>query len=245
MSGHSSTRYRYYFRQQGGYTIIEIMVAMVISLILLLGVIEIFMGSRTSYTLQNGVARLQENARYALDIMSRNIGMAGYNASESIVSANTLDNESENTSLGFTQALNTASDVIEITYESSTDCLGNATGGTATDRYYIAGTTLMCLGNGNVTAGPLADGIENMQFLYGEDTDADKVANIYVSADNVSTWTNIVSVRIALLASTVDNINVLDNNLYRLLNAPQLGPFNDNLVRRVFTRTILLRNFTP
>jgi type IV pilus assembly protein PilW len=245
MNGLTSPQRRHYLRQQSGYTIIEIMVALVISLILLMGVIEIFMSSRTSYALQSGVARLQENGRYALDIMSRNIGMAGYNAPQGIVSANTLDNESENTGLGFTQALGTASDVIEITYESTTDCLGNASGGTATDRYYVDGTTLMCLGNGNVNAGPLADGIENMQILYGEDTDADKVANQYVSADNVTAWTNIVSVRIALLVSTVDDINILNTNVYRLLNAPQLGPINDELVRRVYARTILLRNFTP
>lgn len=245
MNGHTSSRHRQHCRYQAGYTIIEILVALVLSLILLLGVIEIFMASRTSYTLQSGVARLQENGRYALDIMSRNIGMAGYNAPQGIVSANTLDNESENAGLGLTQALSTASDVIEISYESTTDCLGNSSGGTATDRYYIDGTTLMCLGNGNVNAEPLADGIESMQILYGEDTDADKVANLYVSAGNVTAWTNVVSVRIALLVSTVDNTNILDNNIYRLLNAPAMGPFNDALVRRVYTRTILLRNFTP
>ena len=64
-------------RPQHGYTIVEILVALTISLILLLGVVHIFQGSRTSYDTQTGVARLQENARFALDVMARSISMAG------------------------------------------------------------------------------------------------------------------------------------------------------------------------
>ena len=235
-------------RAQRGLSLIELMVAITISLILMAGVGQIYIGTKASYNLQNGLGRLQENARYALDILAHNIGQAGYTTSalglDSFNSAESKENESENATMGFTQASGTASDTIEINYASATDCLGNATGGTATDRYYIAGSTLMCLGNGSATAGALADGIDNMQVLYGEDTDGNDVADVFVSADNVTDWAEIKSVRIALLASTADNMGTAatDNNTHVLLNTPVIGPLNDNMLRRVFTTTILVRN---
>ena len=233
---------------QKGLSLIELMVAITISLILMAGVGQIYIGTKASYHLQNGLGRLQENSRYALDILAHNIGQAGYTTSaaglDSFNSAESKENESENATLGFTQANGTASDTVEINYESGTDCLGNATGGTATDRYYINGTSLMCLGNGSVAAGALAEGIDNMQILYGEDTDSDDTPNIFVSADNVADWATIKSVRIALLASTVDDMGTTasDNNTHILLNTPAIGPLNDSKLRRVFTRTILIRN---
>ena len=238
----------YTHHQQRGFSLVELMVALTISLILMAGVGQIFMSTKSSYNLQNGLGRLQENARFALDILSQNIGQAGYTTDldgiDAFNSANTLENQSANAGLGFTQATNRASDIIEINYVSTTDCLGNATGGTATDRYYINGNTLMCLGNGSVTAGILAEGIENMQFLYGEDTDADDVANIYVNAGNVTTWANVKSVRVALLVSTTENMGTssTDSNIHVLLNTPPIGPLNDNAMRRVFGMTIPLRN---
>lgn len=234
-------------RHQQGLTLVEIMIAITISLLLLAGVMQIFLGSKSSYNLQNGLGRLQENGRYAMDILDRNIGMAGLSSNpnspiDPIVQANTADNASPNTDLGFSVANGQASDIIEIEYFSATDCLGNATGGNAIDRYYIDGTDLMCLGNGSNTPQVLAEGVENMQILYGEDLSGDFMADKYVSAGNVTTWANIVSVRIALLVNTVESVGGEDTGVYALLNAPPIGPLEDNLARRVFTRTILLRN---
>lgn len=239
---------------QRGLTLVEIMVALTISLLLLAGVMQVFLSNKASHNLQSGLGRLQENARAAMDILSLNISMAGYTtgttAINKINTANTLDNTTANATLGFTVANGKASDIIEINYQSATDCLGQATGGTATDRYYLNGTNLMCLGNGSATPGIIAEGIENMQILYGEDSDGDKIANRYINAGNINTAVDangilivpIVSVRIALLASTVENSSGNDTASYALLNTPLLGPFNDTLLRKVFTRTIILRN---
>lgn len=234
--------------QQQGFSLVELMVALTISLVLMAGVGQIYISTKASYNLQNGLGRLQENARSALDILSHNIGQAGYTSDldglDSFNSANTQENLSENVALGYTVANGTASDVIEINYASATDCLGNATVGTATDRYYINGNTLMCLGNGSATAGVLAEGIENMQILYGEDTDNDELTNVFVNAGNVTDWDAVKSVRIALLASTTETMGTAstDSSTHVLLNTRPIGPLNDNMLRRVFTKTIVLRN---
>jgi type IV pilus assembly protein PilW len=63
---------------QGGLSLIELMVAMVISLFLLAGVIQIFIGSKKSYRVNEGVSRLQENARYAFDRIAQDLNASGY-----------------------------------------------------------------------------------------------------------------------------------------------------------------------
>jgi len=63
---------------QRGLSLVELMVAITISLLLLAGVLQIFIGSRQTYTMQDGMARLQENARYALDRISQDISRTGY-----------------------------------------------------------------------------------------------------------------------------------------------------------------------
>lgn len=61
-----------------GMTLVELMIGLVIAMILLAGVAEIFLGSKQTYRYQSGMARLQENGRYALDIFAEKIRMAGY-----------------------------------------------------------------------------------------------------------------------------------------------------------------------
>jgi len=65
-------------RRSAGFSMVELMVAMVISLLLMAGVVQIFSGSKASYIMQEGNSRLQENARFALGRLSHDISAAGY-----------------------------------------------------------------------------------------------------------------------------------------------------------------------
>ncbi|MEN8762921.1 MAG: prepilin-type N-terminal cleavage/methylation domain-containing protein, partial [Thiogranum sp.] len=49
-----------------GFSMVELMVAMTISLLLMAGVVQIFGSSKASYVMQEGTSRLQENARFTL-----------------------------------------------------------------------------------------------------------------------------------------------------------------------------------
>lgn len=66
-------------RPQGGLSLVELMVAMVVALILLLGVVQIYLGTSATSRTQEGLSRVQENARFAIDTLSRDIRMAGHN----------------------------------------------------------------------------------------------------------------------------------------------------------------------
>ena len=65
-------------RSQAGVTLIELLVALAIGALLVLGLVEVFAASRTAYQLSTGLARSQENGRFAIDILQRDIRMAGH-----------------------------------------------------------------------------------------------------------------------------------------------------------------------
>jgi hypothetical protein len=54
------------------------MVALVITLILLAGIGQIFLSSKKSFVIQNSLARIQENGRYAMDVLASDLRRAGY-----------------------------------------------------------------------------------------------------------------------------------------------------------------------
>jgi len=86
----------------------------------------------------------------------------------------------------------------------------------------------------------LVEGVENLALLYGEDTDGDQAANRYVTADNVSNWNNVVSVRMQLLmASVKDGVSPVAQ-VYTFNGASATAA--DRRIRSAFTSLITLRN---
>jgi type IV pilus assembly protein PilW len=96
----------------------------------------------------------------------------------------------------------------------------------------------------------LVEGIENMQILMGEDTDADSegawgdgTANRYVHPETGDLdFDRIVSVRISLLTISPEN-NVTTAPVPYFFNEQEITP-SDKYLRKVFTTTITLRNKT-
>ena len=82
--------------RQHGFTIVEMMMALVIGLVLTTGILEIFMGSKRVYRVQEGLARLQENGRFAVEFMARDLRMAGFIGCSSALSKNNLVNTLNN-----------------------------------------------------------------------------------------------------------------------------------------------------
>jgi type IV pilus assembly protein PilW len=88
----------------------------------------------------------------------------------------------------------------------------------------------------------LAEGVENMQVLYGEDTDGNRAPDVYVTADGVGDWLQVVAVQISLLVSGVqDRVADEDPREFTLLDEV-VGPFDDGRLRRVVNFTVALRN---
>lgn len=68
----------HYRTRQRGLGLIEIMVALAISVVLLTGLIQIFISSKQSYRVSEANARVQEGGRYAIETLTDDLRMAGY-----------------------------------------------------------------------------------------------------------------------------------------------------------------------
>ena len=63
---------------QAGFTLIELLVTMAVSLVILAGVVNVSQSSMISNRALENAAAMQDSARFAVDMMSRDIRMAGF-----------------------------------------------------------------------------------------------------------------------------------------------------------------------
>jgi len=61
-----------------GFTLTELMVALVITLILLVGISQIYLSTKKNFIVRDALARQQENGRYAIAVIARDLRRAGY-----------------------------------------------------------------------------------------------------------------------------------------------------------------------
>jgi type IV pilus assembly protein PilW len=244
---------------QTGMTLIEIMIALLIGAFLLGGVLQIFIGSKQTYRMQQNLSRLQENGRFAMSFLAKDIRMAGYWGCLSPSNPNTDIDGTNNNPAGTVDSIDDGTDTITLKGAYVLTPTGTCGTPVVTSAAYYTDTssTITYKINNRVLQqahGPLnnltqvidlVEGIENMQILYGVDTSSDGAPNYYVPANNVTNpnWPKVVSIRISLLAATLD-----DN----LTTQPQPYTYNgttttptDRKIRRVFTSTIALRNRLP
>lgn len=343
-----------------GFSLVELMVALGLSLLLLAGVVAIFSSSRVAYESTDQLSRVQETGRFALDQLSRHIRSAGYTGCSrqptAIASALNADTNatleygfvSSPPVLGYDtsgsgawspalhpniQSLTPSedSDVLVvrgarldvvpmqvtqdmvgsdgITLDPTGDLIvksagsvngvdpagnvlmayscegvsfffanasgtslirpisdeipGNVTNSTSypflkaaevvpveTVIYYIdaasppAPDTMTSLWRkvGEGAAEELVQGVERMQVEYGVDLQGDRVVDDYRPASTVGNWDRVVSVRIGMLVSSVQEYgNDRDQRTYQVLDTDVPAP-GDRRLREVFTTTVGIRN---
>ena len=99
---------------------------------------------------------------------------------------------------------------------------------------------------GAMTSVALVEGIEFMQVDYGLDTTADGAADSYstCSACTIADWSNVVSVKISLLARNLEtSVGYTDTKTYTLgLAGTHTPAAGDSYKRHVYTQTIRLVN---
>lgn len=246
-------RWRRHVSQQG-LTMVELLVAMTLGLVILLAIGSVYLGSRATYRIQEDNARLQETGRYALEVLGRSLRQAGYwNIPISPVSKATAFG---GTAITGTNGASGAPDTVTVQYDGlagDRDCEGNTLAANAVvqDAYRLNGSDLQCDGNADGTVDPqaLVSDIEDVQILYGIDTNNDQSVDQYVASP--ANWNQVYSARICVLARSPNSVN---NVPQRFLNCGgALGTFTgtaafttagagDLRLRRVFVATYSLRN---
>ena len=228
-------------QHQAGMTLIEIMIALLIGAFLLGGVLQIFINAKQTYRMQDNLSRLQENGRFALDLIGRDVRMTSYWGCLTRAPGDiTVVNSTVTLKAAFTTtppAGASCGTTVDPTAAYYTDA-------TSTISYSINNANTSLRKTTNNQSNDLIEGVENMQILYGEDTnDTDNWANYYVPANNVVNWENVVSIRVSLLIRSLED-NIADQPLAYTYNGTTTTP-TDRRLRRVFTSTYTVRNRLP
>jgi type IV pilus assembly protein PilW len=242
---------------QKGFSLVELMVAMLISSIVVIGIIQIFVSNRESFRVQANLGRLQENSRFALEHFSRVVRLAGYqgdDAGDWVLGPLSTTNGGV-VPIGGTNNNVSGSDTVTVFYMGNADgfvrdCQGTQVGAgdVVGNQFSLNGSNqLQCATNLNGAAFgaavPLIDDVEALHVLYGLDSDGDGSANQYVPSTGVANFENVVSVRIGLLLLSADDgvTPLADTNNYVVVDETIAAP-GDRRLRRVLTTTIELRN---
>lgn len=248
---------------QRGVTLIELMISMAIGLVVLWGVVEVFASNKETYKVQDSLGELQENGQYALNFISQQIrqtgyypnpygGLTGTSATAEAVAFGAVLPVTGNNGTG------TNNDDITVSYyTTTTDCIGDnpPVVNTAKQKQTATGlATTIATNILDIQAGSsgrpslfcngieVADGIEAMQILYGEDTDADGLVDTYSPVSAVADLREVMVVKVSILVATSKEINrESDTKSYTLLDTT-IGPVGDRRLRRVYSATIRLRN---
>jgi type IV pilus assembly protein PilW len=83
-------------RKQMGLTLVELMVAMVISLFLLIAIALVYQSSKNGFAYSNNTVRMSEDSSFAIDSLSRDIRMAGYAGCAGLSATNGADGIAKN-----------------------------------------------------------------------------------------------------------------------------------------------------
>lgn len=81
---------------QSGITLIEILISLLIGVFLLGGILEVFISSKQTYKIQENLSRLQENGRFALEFLTKDIQPAGFMGCNSRIPINNTLNNKDN-----------------------------------------------------------------------------------------------------------------------------------------------------
>ncbi|MCX4026773.1 PilW family protein [Endozoicomonas sp. SM1973] len=148
-----------------GYFLIELMIAMLLGIIVVMGVVEILSTNRVSVSLHENISRIQDNARFALNQISNDLRMAGYmNPAKSGPASpfvkpkdcnynKVVSKSSVCTTDGTGSTLTENNDLIAIKYDpiNNLDCGGNEIAATdlgehnaIINQYYIKEKKLVC-----------------------------------------------------------------------------------------------------
>jgi type IV pilus assembly protein PilW len=64
--------------RQAGLSLVELMIAITLGLLLMTGVVQVFVSSKTVFSTQQAMSRIQETGRLAIDFLARDIRMAAF-----------------------------------------------------------------------------------------------------------------------------------------------------------------------
>jgi type IV pilus assembly protein PilW len=201
-----------------GITLIELLVALVISAILIAGIYRVFVAQTRAYTVQDQVVEVQQNVRGAMEILLRDLRMAG------------CDDDNLNSTVTIPTPITPVADnAITVNYERSFfDTVTNAmVYQNHLVNYSLNGSDLIrtLTLNGVQTQETLLGNVDTLSFAYGVDQNDDGAVDAWRAAAAVGT-TKVIAVQVTLRAGPTS----VTSDVQQMVSP------------RVLTSTVTLRN---
>ncbi|RYH35616.1 MAG: prepilin-type N-terminal cleavage/methylation domain-containing protein [Alcaligenaceae bacterium] len=212
--------------RQRGFTLVELMVSLAISLFVLAAVLSIYLSTKSTFNSQDQMAQLQDSERLVLTMLTTTIQSAGYfvnplaNTAATALPAATVT-RADGTSTAFLtgeairgtgsgSGTGASSDTITVRYQTASgdglmNCQGtpNTSGANAiTVNYFSVNATndLVCtVGTGNPVV--LASNVGQLSVLYGVDTSSSGNMDTYLPASAVTTaalWDSVYTAQVTI-----------------------------------------------
>ena len=178
-----------------GLTLIELLIALVICGAVIAGIYRLFVAQSKAYTVQDQVVEVQQSIRSAMEILLRDLRMAGF------------DDDRLTSKISIPNPILVGDHSVTVSYEfdDTTQHTIAYSMEAATKRLLRQLTTTKAPppdGDGSVTAGPqeaLLENVEALDFTYGVDTNNDGALDSWVSAAGIGIG-KVVAVRVILTA---------------------------------------------
>lgn len=248
---------------RNGFSIVELMVALLLGSLVAIAATQLFLVNRQTSNLQQGIASVQDQGRFAMDYISRDLMQAGHDPAGA-VQPFVFTGDAEEISKDDDKY-----DLIAFQVREGFDCLGSAKPYSGVKIYSVAVANkgLRCSytsSTGRQVSGTIIDGVEAFQVQYGIDYDkfgeaGYGQADVYTDATAASSLISgaskkrIVSARFALLLSSAgvvstdtaalpaSSIDVLDKK-YEAGMEDSNVKLRDGRLYRVFSTTVTIRN---
>ncbi|MGH8274311.1 MAG: PilW family protein [Gammaproteobacteria bacterium] len=203
-------------RRQAGVSLVELLVALALSLFLIAGIAVMYFSSNQSYRVQQQGATLAQRERLAATFIGSVIQSAGYYNEPEIYERDTAFPAAASFAAGQSfygtdgSYPGGESDTLTLRILPGPDdqvlnCLGKrntgATGALYINKLYLdtGDQQLECAVSGGYDqVQPVLDGVSSLQFLYGVDTNGDGSADQYLDAGSVVDWSAVRSVTMIL-----------------------------------------------
>jgi len=208
-------------RRHAGFSMIELLVALLIGLFLLFGLSAVLQTNKRTFTSQNLLSQLQDSERLAATMMNDVIEQAGYFPNPTTNTAATMFAVSApfttaGQSIYGTYSSSTQGDSISVRYTAGANstfpinCIGGNNSAVAANTTYV-NTFSVLVNNGvsqlvctreNGTTYPLVNNVTNLKVMYGlNNSGSGNNVDTYMNASQVTNWSNVVSVQITLTFS--------------------------------------------
>ncbi len=173
-----------------GVTLIELLVVLVLSGLVIAGIYRLFVAQTRAYTVQDQVVEVQQNIRSAMEILLRDLRMAGYDSdsiSSKISIANPIANSGDHT--------------VTVSYEYDDTHRHEVMYFLNNGNLFRQLTISPDVGPATTTTDKILENVEALDFTYGVDTNNDGAMDGgWVSSGAIGTG-KVVAVRVVLTAN--------------------------------------------